>query len=76
MLKPLELNTPDQQNIRFTGELKDLLMFPRLLTDISFFLRETVVLSVSEKTRVRSPETKFILPISAVITAFRIFLAT
>lgn len=36
MLKPLELNPLNQQNIRFTGELKDLLMFPRLLTDISF----------------------------------------
>lgn len=36
MLKPLEFNPPDQQNIRFTGELKDILVFPRLLTDISF----------------------------------------
>lgn len=36
LLKPLEFNPPHQQNIRFTGELKDLPMIPRVLTDISF----------------------------------------
>lgn len=48
MLKPLELNPLDQRNIRFTGELTDLLMFPRLLTDISFSKGDCCFIRIKE----------------------------